>query len=502
MNATTLFARRLWTAGVRTTALAVVLCFGFAVQSAFAQGSLIGRVTNAATGKPLEGARVELKETGRVTDVDSTGEYRFTDVAPGAVTVSVSYTGLNTVDDTVSVKSGAPTRHDVGLTADIYRLSKFVVSGEREGNAMAIQLQRKSDGVQNIVSTDAFGSLAGNPADLIMRLPGVEAESVGGDRRYVRIRGMHQSLSTVTMDGSAVSSGSGASGGGREFTFNPVGSDTIERIEVVKSPTPDMSADSIGGAMNFVSKNAFNHGLGRRISGSIGAIWRATDPRDEPHRNYSVSYSEVFGEKIGVAFNYAQRKHGTIIDVANQSWGNVVNGSTGPRYNTGFNTEDFRNYRTGWGGGLRLDYKLSATSRFYINNTMNKYREYANHRAFRPADRNGGHSTGLHQRHDGVVSGGLCQCGGKSRRPEHVDGHLPHRVPARPVLQHPNRRHPPLCRARNRLDPQPDQVEGALPGQQDLQRLHAGFWTEDRKKGRTVLSRHHADLRREFHGYQ
>jgi TonB-dependent receptor len=382
MNATTLFARRLWTAGVRTTALAVVLCFGFAVQSAFAQGSLIGRVTNAATGKPLEGARVELKETGRVTDVDSTGEYRFTDVAPGAVTVSVSYTGLNTVDDTVSVKSGAPTRHDVGLTADIYRLSKFVVSGEREGNAMAIQLQRKSDGVQNIVSTDAFGSLAGNPADLIMRLPGVEAESVGGDRRYVRIRGMHQSLSTVTMDGSAVSSGSGASGGGREFTFNPVGSDTIERIEVVKSPTPDMSADSIGGAMNFVSKNAFNHGLGRRISGSIGAIWRATDPRDEPHRNYSVSYSEVFGEKIGVAFNYAQRKHGTIIDVANQSWGNVVNGSTGPRYNTGFNTEDFRNYRTGWGGGLRLDYKLSATSRFYINNTMNKYREYANHRAF------------------------------------------------------------------------------------------------------------------------
>ena len=375
-------AGRHWTAGFRTAALAVVLFIGLAAQSAVAQGTLVGRVTNSATGKPLEGARVELKGTTRFTDVDSTGEYRFTDVAPGTVTVSASYTGLNTAEETVTVASGAPTRRDVGLTADIYRLSKFVVSGEREGNAMAIQLQRKSDGVKNIVSTDSFGSLAGNPADLLMRLPGVEAESVGGDRRYVRIRGLNQTLSTVTMDGSAVSSGSGTSGGGREYTFNPVGSDTIERIEVVKSPTPDMSADSIGGAMNFVSKNAFNHGVGRRISGSIGGIWRATDPRDPLHRTYSISYSEVFDEKIGVSFNYAQRQHGTIIDIANTNWGNSVNGTTAPRYNTSFNTEDFENYRTGWGGGLRIDYKLSANSRFYLNNTMDKYREYANHRGW------------------------------------------------------------------------------------------------------------------------
>lgn len=339
-------------------------------------------MTNAATGKPLEGARIELQGTGRVTTADSTGEYRFTEVAPGSATLSVSYTGLNTIQVPVSVTTGTSARHDVGLTSEIYRLSEFVVSGEREGNAQAITLQKQSLGVKNVVSTDAFGSLAGNPADLLMRLPGVEAESVGGDRRYVRIRGMAQGLSTVTMDGSRVGSGGGASGGGRDYEFNPVGSDTIERIEVVKSPTPDMAADSIGGAVNFVSKNAFNHGLERRISGSIGGIWRVTDPRDELHRNFSVSYSEVFGDRLGVAFNYAQRQHGTIIDVASQGYGNVPNGSTAPRFNTSFSTEDFRNVRTGWGGGLRLDFKLSEHSRFYINSTMNKYREYANHRSF------------------------------------------------------------------------------------------------------------------------
>ena len=32
----------------------------------------------------------------------------------------------------------------------------------------------------------------------------------------------------------------------------------IERIEVTKSPTPDMDGDSIGGAVNLVSKSAFD----------------------------------------------------------------------------------------------------------------------------------------------------------------------------------------------------------------------------------------------------
>ena len=357
----------------------LALLFGLAAPAALAQSLLVGRVTNAATGKPLEGARVEVQGTGRVATVDATGTYRIADLPAGMVSLSVSYTGLNTVNEEVVVKSDALTRHDVGLTADIYRLSKFVVSGEREGNAEAITLQKQSSGVKNVVSTDAFGSLAGNPADLLMRLPGVEAESVGGDRRYVRIRGMSQALSTVTMDGSRVGSGGGAARGGRDYEFNPVGSDTIERIEVVKSPTPEMAADSIGGAINMVSKNAFNHGLERRVSGSIGAIDRPTDPRDKVRPNYSISYSEVFGGKLGVSFNYAHRAHGTIIDIAGTGYANVPDDSSDPRYVTSFGPNDFRNIRTGWGGGLRVDYKFSENSRFYVNSIMNKYREYANH---------------------------------------------------------------------------------------------------------------------------
>ena len=48
-----------------------------------------------------------------------------------------------------------------------------------------------------------------------------------------------------------------------------VGADTVERLEVVKSPTPDMDGDSIGGAVNMVSKTGFDT-QGRMVRVSLG----------------------------------------------------------------------------------------------------------------------------------------------------------------------------------------------------------------------------------------
>ena len=345
------------------------------VSPAFAQGSLTGTVTNAATGATLEGARVVLKGTGLETTSDGQGVYRFENAPPGAAVVSVSYTGLSVTDMAVVVSATAPTRRDVGLTADIYKLESFVVSSEREGNAKAVTLQRLSEGVKSIVSADAFGGLAGNPADLAMRLPGVEGESVGGDMRYLRIRGLHQNLSTITQDGNRLADG-GSAGATREFQFQTVGSDSIERIEVTKSPTPDMDGDSIGGAVNLVSKSAFDSSPERRIRGSVGAIWRPTDPRDVARPNASLSYSEVFFGRLGVNLNLAYRPHGSIIDMSTQVFQSLPLDTSGPAYQYSHSVQDFRNIRTRSGAGLRLDFKFNDRVRFFANAQLNKHTEH------------------------------------------------------------------------------------------------------------------------------
>lgn len=354
---------------------AVLLLCGAWAATVFAQSAVTGTVTNSATGATLEGARVVLKDKGLETTTDSQGVYRFENVPAGSAVLVVTYTGLSPSESAVDVSATTPTRRDIGLTADIYKLSSFVVASEREGNAKAITLQRQSNGVKNVVSADAFGGLAGNPADLVARLPGVEAESVGGDNRYLRIRGLNQNLSTITQDGNRIADA--ASGGSsREFQFQTVGSDSIERIEVTKSPTPDMDGDSIGGAVNLVSKSAFDSSPERRIRGSIGAIWRPTDPRDKARPNASLSYSEVFGGRLGVAVNLAYRPHGSIIDVTTQTHELLPLGVTGPAYTYQLTLQDFNNVRTRSGAGIKLDYKLSDTVRFFANWQFNKHIEH------------------------------------------------------------------------------------------------------------------------------
>ena len=274
------------------------------------------------------------------------------------------------------VATGRVNRHDVGLTAEIYKMGQFVVAGEREGNAQAITLQRLSSGIKNVVSTDAFGDLAGNPAELLVRLPGVEGETQDGDVRVVRIRGVNQNLTSITMDGNRLPDASNV-GGNREFTFQTVSSETFERMEVVKSPTPDMAGDSIGGAVNMVSKSGFDSSAGRRVRLSYGATWRPFDSRPtRAPRNYTLSYSEVFGGKLAVALNVGYRGIYNPQDVVTQLHEAVPNGSSAPGYTYSVAFNDSREEQCRQGGGLRLDYKLSDATRFFFNTNLTKNIEH------------------------------------------------------------------------------------------------------------------------------
>ena len=358
-------------------AIVFVLGFTFVLSalSAEAQSTLTGIVTNSATGRTLEGASVAIKGTDRETVTDRSGAYRFDGVAPGPVTLTVSYTGLKTVETPVVISSG-PQVQNVGLTADIYMLSKVVISGEREGNAQAITLQKLSAGVKSIVSTDAFGNLAGNPADLLVKLPGVEGVYCSDQMRYVRVRGLNQNLTTVTMDGNRLANGASA-GANRDFQFQTVNSETVERLEVVKSPTPDMDGDSIGGAVNMVSKTAFDTSGERRIRVLVGATSRWTDPRPKKFPpQFAFSYSEVFDGRLAVAINYNYRRIYTLSDYVSQAYEQLPVGVSSPAYRYSVGLTDYRETTSRSGGGVRLDYKVSENMRFYVNGTQNQITEH------------------------------------------------------------------------------------------------------------------------------
>jgi TonB-dependent receptor len=241
---------------------AAVLLGGFA--TAYAQtgatGTVTGRVANAATGAFLEGAEVSVG-SGPTVLTSRDGSFTITNVPVGSQVLRVYYTGLDVATQTVTVGAESRSEANVALESSIQRLDAFTVSADREGEAASITRQRFAPNVMNVVSTDAFGSVAdGNIGNLMVRLPGVAGEFENGEVTGVKIRGTPPEFSALNIDG--VRSSGAHSGfntqGDRGAQIDQIPAEFIKEIQVTKAPTPDMPADSIGGSTNLVTKSALD----------------------------------------------------------------------------------------------------------------------------------------------------------------------------------------------------------------------------------------------------
>lgn len=248
----------------------LLLALAFALPSAaWAQagtGTIEGRVRNVGNDRYLNNARVVIEGTIRETFTNQFGEYRFEGVSAGEVRVRANYTGLDAEVSVLIVPSGGTVQHDFNLTSrerygdeKVVALDEFVVQSNREyeGNALAINEQRFAPNIKVVVAADAFGDISeGNPGEFLKYLPGVTVDYVAADVRTVAVRGFPSNFTTVSWDGMRLTSSASGSNN-RIFEFEQVSINNTSRTEIVKVPTPDLPADSLGGSINFVSKNAF-----------------------------------------------------------------------------------------------------------------------------------------------------------------------------------------------------------------------------------------------------
>ena len=258
------------TAGALRRGLLGVALLWLSAAGLFAQaagsGSVAGRVRNVGNDRFLNNARVVIEGTGRETFTNEFGEYRFEDVPAGEQRIRAGYTGLDSEVAVVAVQAGQAARRDFNLTSrerygedKAVVLNEFVVQSNREyeGNALALNEQRFSPNVKVVVSADAFGDISeGNPGEFLKYLPGLSVDYVAADVRTVSVRGFASNFTNVSWDGMRLTSSASGSNN-RIFEFEQVSINNTSRTEVTKVPTPDTPADSLGGSINFISKNAF-----------------------------------------------------------------------------------------------------------------------------------------------------------------------------------------------------------------------------------------------------
>jgi len=339
-------------------------------------GAITGTVINTATGATLEGAEVTL-EPGNISVLTAReGRFILPQVPPGSYTLTVTYSALDPKKVDARVTPGATSTYDVGLSSQVYTLSKFVVEGEREGNALAITQRRNAGNVKDVISSDAFGNVADlNLGNFLLRMPGVSKEESEGEIIRIQIRGVDSNMNAVSIDGTRGSNGS-TRDFNRAFEIDKIPADFIETIEITKAATPDMDADSIGGAVNLKTKSALDR-KGRRFTYNFGNTLNLDQKSFRPMA--SISYSDVIKNKVGLLFTASYNESHKPRDRSNLDYERTT-ATDRPVFFTAVNwgQDQLKHMRAGL--GLRLDYKFTESTKVFFNTTYSAYEDQLNRR--------------------------------------------------------------------------------------------------------------------------
>ncbi|MDO8545007.1 MAG: TonB-dependent receptor [Opitutaceae bacterium] len=356
-------------------------------------GVITGSVSNSATRNLLEGARVEVPALGLSALSDNTGRFVLTGVPAGVHDVVVSYIGLDPTRAQLAIAAGQRTVRDFELTTGIYRLDAFKVTGEREGDALAITAQRNADNVKNIVATDSFGNLPNMSAgEVVMRLPGVAGSpSEEGHFSGFSIRGMDKSLNTITVDGGLLAS----IGTNRSFEMQSITGTMFEQLELIKGHTPDKGANSLGGTINMKTRSPLNMREKRRLTYSatvrMAPPFFEQVPVREEHRAHpliTLGYQEVFsvfgGERnLGIAANLFYHENSVGAYRITHQYQNTLNT---PAFVWSSDVKENYNNRKQRSLNVKTDYRYSFNSKFTLNTTINdnieRFRRSYNTRAY------------------------------------------------------------------------------------------------------------------------
>ncbi len=181
-------------------------------------------------------------------------------------------------------------------TSEPVALDRVIVMSQYESQVRAIDIKRQSDAISDTVSSDSMGQYPDkNVGESLSRLPGVSVTRDQGEGRYVVVRGLDAALNSVTVDGVSIGTPEDSS---RASPLDMIPSDSTERLTVIKSPTPDLPGDSIGGTVLVESASGFDR-KGQSIRGKVELSKQSLSGKTSPKASFN--YSNVFDGNFAVA---------------------------------------------------------------------------------------------------------------------------------------------------------------------------------------------------------
>ncbi|HYK81780.1 MAG TPA: TonB-dependent receptor [Gemmatimonadales bacterium] len=232
---------------LRWHALPVLALVATALAAQEPTATLSGAVTDAETGRPLDGAVVLVSGTLLRAVTDERGAYRLTDIAPGRYDVRVTLLGYQSVvRPDVPLERGAVRQLDIALARAIIDLPAVVVSARR-----AEERPGDSPASVAVLTHDAVVHRGAITIDQALPfVPGVIFNNGAMDIRGASgLAGGVGSRVLMLLDGHPILTGDGA-----EVDFNAVPTLDLDRVEIVKGAYSALyGSNALGGVVNVIT---------------------------------------------------------------------------------------------------------------------------------------------------------------------------------------------------------------------------------------------------------
>lgn len=128
----------------------------------------------------LIGAVVYIPQLKKAAVTDVNGKYQLVDVKPGKYTLTVSYVGCEKIEESLMVKGGVNEKNFT-MNDNLF-LDEVVVTGTAGETLKALNQQRNSAQIMNVISANQIGSFPDpNIGDALKRVSGVYVQYDQGE---------------------------------------------------------------------------------------------------------------------------------------------------------------------------------------------------------------------------------------------------------------------------------------------------------------------------------
>lgn len=266
--------------------------------------------------------------------------------------------------------------------ADPETSDDIIVTGVRASLEKAIEIKRAADNHVDVISAEDIGKLPDkNVADAIQRLPGVNTSSAasgeGGfdENDRVSIRGTSPSLTQVTIDGHAVSTGDWFildqySTVGRSTSFDLLPSEMVSAVVVNKTQDASLLEGGVAGSIDLRLRSALDLKSSFVIEASAQGAYNTQSAETKPQFNALIGWhnqADTFGVILQGFYEerslrrYGQETLGYSAITSANATGAAIPSLIGVQAPTLIGSTLFEQTRTREGGVTTINWKPSET---------------------------------------------------------------------------------------------------------------------------------------------